>query len=61
MGNYVAVSLREGGKLNEQGRQEVVAMFLIVIPEIEVEICYEGIERLIQKKGRHRAPIGYAG
>ena len=45
MGNYVAVSLREGGKLNEQGRQEVVAMFLIVIPEIEVEICYEGIER----------------
>ena len=50
MGNYVAVSLREGGKLNEQGRQEVVAMFLIVIPEIEVEICYEGIEQLIQKK-----------
>ena len=45
MGNYVAVSLRAGGKLNEQGRQEVVAMFLIVIPEIEVEICYEGIER----------------
>ena len=45
MGKYVAASLRAGSKLNGQGRQEVVAIFLIVIPEIEVEICYKGIER----------------
>jgi hypothetical protein len=33
---------RVSSKLDEQGRQEVVAMLLILIPEIEIEICHRG-------------------
>ncbi len=29
-------------KLDEQGRQEVVAMLVVVISKIEIEICHGG-------------------